>query len=135
LESNKLLHEKHHKYAGVLTDVFYDYLLHQNWTTYSQQDFTLFKQQVYAILNKHLLVIPAHLQTRTSNMIAHDWLQSYTSENGMNYTFERMKTRTSKPEFLDDAFKSLSEHLVPLQAHFRAFFPDLINFVDYYTNP
>jgi len=46
-ETSKLLHKRHGKYAPVVTDIFYDYILFQNWSSYSDMPFETFKAKVY----------------------------------------------------------------------------------------
>ncbi|NJL76919.1 MAG: DUF479 domain-containing protein [Saprospiraceae bacterium] len=131
--STRLLHEKHHKYANVLMDVFYDYLLYQNWHRYGKQDFIDFKIETYEVLQRYLPSIPKPLQPRTLAMIEHDWLTSYTSEKGIYHTFEHIKKRASKPELFEGSVDSLKQHFQPLNEHFNLFFPDLMRFVNNYS--
>lgn len=131
--STRLLHEKHHKYANVLMDVFYDYLLYHNWYCYAKQDFIDFKTEAYEILKNHIPLIPKSLQPRTLAMIEHDWLMSYTSEKGIHHTFEHIKKRASKPELFEGSVESLKQHFQPLNENFNLFFPDLMRFIDNYS--
>ncbi|NJK84432.1 MAG: DUF479 domain-containing protein [Saprospiraceae bacterium] len=90
LQGARRLYEKHHKYAPVLMDVYYDYLLAQNWLAYSDVPLATFVHEVYAVLQKHSHWFPAPFEERTKYMIQHDWLMSYTTLEGLANTFERM---------------------------------------------
>ena len=58
------LQNKHHKYAPVIVDVWYDYLLANNWDRYSGESLDDFCEGVYRILEKRMDDLPAKLQKR-----------------------------------------------------------------------
>ncbi len=130
-ESTRLLHERHHKYAPVLLDVFYDFLLAKNWTLYSGESLENYTQKVYAILESYLPIMPPVLQHRLPLMIADDWLVRYGTLEGLEFTFSRMKYRVSEPSHFDGAIGSLQMNLEQLNTGFRQFFPEMIAFVNW----
>ncbi len=120
------LRKKHRKYAPVVLDVFLDYVLAQNWDTYfPDETLSQFTQRMYRIMEAHLHVMPPRLQERVPNMIRHDWLPSYGTLPGVAYTFERMKTRVSRPEWLDGVVESLIRDYDLLVEEFHQFYPDI----------
>lgn len=124
------LHPFHHKYAAVIVDVFYDYLLAKNWSLYTKEDFITFTKRVYAILEKYKSVMPPKIQIRLSNMIDGDWLIGYSQYEGLAFTFERMQFRLSKPEYLHGVIENLQAHESAFDEEFKAFFPEVIAFVN-----
>lgn len=129
LQGARRLYAKHSKYAPVLLDVFYDYLLVENWELYTQELFFDFKQRIYQTLSLQLSEIPPAFQARTKSMIQHDWLNSYAHLEGMAYTFDRLKARVSKPALLEGSVESLQIHHAALTEEFNHFFPDVIQMV------
>lgn len=125
-KSVQQLRPRHRKYAPVIVDVFYDYFLHRNWEKFSAIPKNHFSQKVYAALNDYYPHFPDFMQPRVKEMINAQWLDSYGSLEGLNYTFRRMRARTSHPEWLDGAVDSLEALTPQLEADFVAFFPDLI---------
>ena len=125
----KRLRRHHGKYAPVIIDVFYDYLLTRHWSLYSEENLRDFTQWVYHILEKKLALMPQHLHHPVSNMIAHDWLMGYSTIEGIAYTFERMKRRVTYPELLSQAIRSLKNDLAFLDEEFNLFFPDVIAYI------
>lgn len=123
------LHPYHRKYSPVVVDVLYDYLLAKNWSQYSTDSLTKFTKSVYQILENHLAQMPEKLQDIVPRMIADDWLVGYSKLEGIDYTFERMKRRVSKPEHLDNVVESLQRDLPLLDQEFNQFFPDVIDYV------
>lgn len=129
VQGARRLYAKHSKYAPVLLDVFYDYLLVENWERYTEESLFDFKQRIYQTLSLQLSDIPVSFQARTLNMIRHDWLNSYTTLTGIAYTFERLKKRVSKPDLLNGSVESLQEHHQALTEEFNQFFPDVLQLV------
>lgn len=116
----------HGKYAPVVVDMYYDYLLSVHWREYHERPLPHFARNIYAILESHLHLMPARLQERVPRMIAGDWLTSYSTVEGMRFAFDRMKYRASKPEWFDHAFENLMNHWDAFVEDFSVFFPDLV---------
>lgn len=119
----------HGKYAPVVVDMYYDYLLAANWSDHHHLPLPQFSRGIYAILQSNLHLMPERLHERVPRMIAGDWLTSYGTEEGMLYAFDRMKYRASKPEWFANAFQNLLNCWEDFQADFREFFPDLAGYV------
>jgi len=120
------LRDKHRKYAPVVLDVLLDYVLAQNWDMYfPDENLHQFTQRMYRIMEAHLHVMPPRLQIRVPNMIRHDWLPSYGTLSGIAYTFDRMKKRVSRPEWLDGVVDSLNRDYELLVEEFHLFYPDI----------
>ncbi len=129
LQGVRRLYDQHRKYAPVVIDVYYDYLLANHWEHYSDERLTDFTQRTYQILEKHRLLMPARMQENLPGMIADDWLTKYGELYGMERAFGNMRRRVSQPEWLDGVIDSLLEQLPQLEEEFDAFFPDLIRYV------
>jgi acyl carrier protein phosphodiesterase len=67
----------HGKYAPVILDVFFDYILVENWQHFSAEPLGEFAGFAYATLEKHVHLMPVFLQERLPLMIADDWLVRY----------------------------------------------------------
>ena len=128
-EGTKLMQPYHSKYSPVVVDIFYDYLLSKNWEKYSKESLDDFAKRTYKILQSRMDEMPPNLKKRLPSMIAHDWLQGYSKEQGLRYTFERLKSRLSKPEQLDNVVENLFQHEAALNEGFNIFFPEMIEYV------
>lgn len=126
----KRLQPLHHKYSPVVIDVFYDYLLIQNWALYAGQTLSEFTQSVYRILEKNEAMMPTRLRKSLPRMIEHDWLVNYGKLEGIAYTFSRIQARVSQPQHLEGATASLQRDLDFLMEEFNLFFPDVIQMVE-----
>lgn len=127
LQGVRRLRERHSKYAPVLVDVYYDYVLSLHWHRYADQSLVDFTRQMYDVLQSHAGILPESFQHRLQLMIADDWLMRYTYMEGLEEAFKRISRRASKPALFDNAVISLQEHLPALEADFNLFFPELIS--------
>lgn len=126
LESTRVLRQRHKKYAPVVIDVFYDYILSQNWHLYSEIPLRRFADDIYVVLNKYSHLYPIHLQDITARMIADDFLLQYGMKSGMQKTFVRIGKRAKFASNFATAFDDLEENYEMIEGGFLKFFPDLI---------
>ncbi len=118
------------KYAPVVIDIYYDYILANSWQRYSATAFDNFRQEVYAILEKRMAELPVKLRKRLPAMIQGDWLKSYQTASGLNFAFRKLGERAQFPVDFSKATQILMDHLPSFEAEFHAFFPQAIAFVD-----
>lgn len=121
-----LLHTRHHKYAPICVDVFFDYCLATNWHHYSDTTLVAFTLSVNEALQRDYAYLPAPLQKRLPTMIANNWLTHYNSLDGVRFACESIARRTKFPSNIATATDDLVAHIDFFQAQFDAFFPDLI---------
>ncbi len=119
-----------HKYAPVVIDILYDYLLAKNWDTYTDEPLRKFSNWAYQVLESNLRLMPERLQKRVPKMVDADWLMAYGTEKGMRFTFEKMSDRTSFPSYFDSAFDQLLEDFDKYNNEFNSFFPEVMEMVN-----
>ena len=129
-KGTRRLQAAHRKYAPVIVDIFYDYLLANNWERYSTESLEDFCVRVYEILERRIDDLPKKLRKRLPTMIEHRWLQAYKTEAGMRYTFERLAERLSKPEYLEGVMENLLAEEEKFTKEFNSFFPDVMEYVE-----
>ncbi|MBA5628371.1 acyl carrier protein phosphodiesterase [Moheibacter lacus] len=125
--STQKFHEKYGKYAPVIVDVLYDYLLIKNWETYSQVPFDQFVQDCYALFSENFETFPPKLQFIIQHLLEHDWFHNYTSIEGISQTLKGISQRS---KFKNNIEESTHEFLLfeqDLQEDFQIFFPELIS--------
>ncbi|MGH1432975.1 MAG: ACP phosphodiesterase [Lewinella sp.] len=126
-QGTKRIHHRHGKYAGVVIDVLYDYVLANHWTKFGPGSLEAFAQGAYRTLEKHLSIMPERLHSIVPRMIADDWLVRYGTLDGIAYTFSRIQKRVSRPEFLENILLTIKEEEAALTQEFTAFFPEIAN--------
>lgn len=129
LKGVRRLYERHSKYASVLIDIYYDYLLCINWDKYSDESLQSFADKIYAALISNIDLMPERVQKRLLGMTQGNWLISYATLDGIQYAITRMTQRASKPELLEGAIDSLTTDLELLNEEFNRFFPEIIEHI------
>lgn len=130
LESTRVLRERHGKYAPVVIDVYYDFVLSANWTKFSNISVREFSDDVYRIINSQSDFYPEHLQKLTPRLIADDFLLQYGRPDGLKKTFGHIARRAKFDSNIASAYDDLVEHYDMIAAGFLKFFPDLISEVN-----
>jgi len=128
-QGTQRLQPHHHKYAPVVIDILYDYILANNWERYSDQSLESFAKNIYTILKKRMDEIPEKLKKNVPGMIAANWLESYKTKEGLRYTLQRMDKRASFPSEFTNAVDHLEEDYDLFENEFNAFFPELIEHI------
>ena len=130
LRSTRKLRIRHKKYAPVVIDVFYDYILSKNWETYANVSIREFADEIYKTLNEYSYLFPIHLQDITERMIADDFLLQYGQKAGIKKTFQRIGKRAKFKSNFATAFDDLENNFDEIQDGFNLFFPNLISEVE-----
>ena len=123
------LQRHHHKYAPVVIDILYDYILANNWTRYSERSLKSFAGNIYFILNKRMDEMPMGLRKNVSGMIRGNWLESYKTKEGLLYTLQRMDKRAAFPSKFVQAADHLQQDYHLFEEEFNDFFPELIQHI------
>lgn len=124
-QGTRRMHARHGKYAGVVIDVLYDYILASHWEEFGPGQLQDFANSAYQVLTEHLPLMPNRLHAVVPNMIADNWLVRYGTREGIDFTFSRLRMRVSKPNFLRNVLTTLDENEKELTEEFRQFFPDI----------
>lgn len=126
LDSKRRLYDRHGKYASVIVDIFYDYLLSKNWKTYQTESLQTFAQRTYAIFEAHKEALPPRVQPAVNNLIEYDWLTGYAAPDSLSYVFHRVAQRTSFSSNIAEAPKDLFKEEAAFNDDFQHFFPELL---------
>ena len=129
---NRLIAVRHGRYATVLSDIAFDYHLFLNWAEYGPAPFSEFSDGCYTNLTAASYQVPERIVRQTSNMVRERWLRIYTSPEGMQDVFSRLKRRVSRPDKLEGVADLLVNYAEPLNRTFRALFPRLQTLADGY---
>jgi len=132
--SKERLRPKYHKFAGVVTDMFYDHYLARDWHLYSDKDLYETTVIAYEILLGNFLILPARIKKILPFMLASNWLYSYKDLHMMERFFAGMSRRTVFYSGMEHAVDDLREHYDAFGADFKAFFPDIVDFVNKSSN-
>ena len=124
------LRSLYRKYASVVIDVYYDYLLANNWSQFSKLPLEEFAQNTYSVLKEYKDVLPSRQASALPGMIAADWLSNYRNETGLLKAFYNLQHRASKKQWLENPLEGLKRDKELLQNEFLVFFPEIMMFVE-----
>lgn len=128
-QSTRRLRFVFNKYAPVVADIYYDFLLIKNWEQYTNYDFEEFRCRTYDVLHSRLDEMPPALREQLPKMIAHDWLKNYGSQAGLQFTFDKFASRTAYKVDFSNASNILLEYLNDFDNDFNIFFPELMDYI------
>jgi acyl carrier protein phosphodiesterase len=117
------------KYAGIITDVFYDHFLAVNWDNFSDVPLENFVNRFYTILEENKQVLPRKVQNFLPRMIENDRIYSYKYFQGLEKALSVMSKHTSLPDYTSKAMNILSDNYSLINRNFLEFFPKIINFI------
>lgn len=126
-KSRSLLYARHHKYATVLLDIYYDYFLIRHWESFDKKSFDYTCRETYAILFSHMDEIPVTARANIENLLNKRWLEdAYGTIEGLDRTFYFLKKRTSRPEWVNGGVETLLLYEKELEQAFLSFYPHLV---------
>ena len=126
--SRKRVAPAHRRFAGVLTDMFFDHFLARHWADYSAEPLADFTSRIYALLDAQHALLPARLQHIAPSMRHGDWLGSYAQVSSVETAIDRMGSRLKRGNLLLGAGTQLREQYAAFEGDFHAFFPELTQF-------
>ena len=126
----RLLHPYHRKYAPVVVDIYYDYLLFHNWKKHSNEEIQDFSNWAYEIILEHIDFVPKRNREKVKAMVQHNWLLGYGELEQLHQTFLRVKKRARFPSQFEFATEHLKDNFDILNKDFNLFLPELIQMTE-----
>lgn len=133
-EGTKRLHANHHKYAPVVIDILYDYVLSANWLKYSGEHLQDFANNAYTIFLDNKSIFPNKLKDRIEKMVDDNFLLLYSTDEGLMKSLNYMDRRTKFPSNFAGALDDLKQNWDLFNSEFNLFFPEVIAYVDQECN-
>ncbi len=132
LQSVHRLQPKFGKFSGIITDMFYDYFLANNWEQFSSVGLEEFCKKMYRILlsNKHSLTEESAIILKY--MMQSDWLYSYRTKEGIQMALKGMSKRMKYYFPMDDAVMELEKNPELYNRDFLEFFPLILKHIEPY---
>jgi acyl carrier protein phosphodiesterase len=129
-ESINILKPGYGRYAGIVTDVFFDHFLAANWNRYSEHTLRQFSKHAHAVFLSNFLLLPFRVKQFLPFLIQHKRLESYAHRENMYPVLEIMSRRTSLPANSEWAMQILNQEYDQFEALFHGFFAELIEYVE-----
>lgn len=115
----------HGKYAGVVSDVFFDHFLARGFAGFSAEPLPAFTRRVYAQLGARQADFPARVQQFFPHLVQHDWLGHYAEVAGVARALAGLSRRAAPGSGLERGGLELVANYAAYEADFQAFFPEL----------
>ena len=125
--SRKLLGEEYGLYRGVMLDLFYDYFLVNNWSSWSDEPFDDYLVRTRAVMESHRDDLPEEMH-RLLPIIFDELLTSYATIDGIGNALCRLSRRISRPNPLNGSQSELARNHALLEEHFHQLTPELFRF-------
>jgi acyl carrier protein phosphodiesterase len=130
LESKKKLQVKYRKYAGVITDMFYDHFLASGWDKYSHENIDRFTNRMYSVVMKRYFILPPKTKRLLPFMAKDNWLKGYGTFEGLERALRGMDKRTPFESLMGEAVEDLRRDYGLYHSEFDRFFPEMIRFAE-----
>lgn len=128
-ECRKLISPKRRRWAGVMTDIFFDHLLSTKWNEYTDENLDDFIRNSYKVLHDNIEIVPARAKKIIPALIQNDWLTKYQSIEGISLVFERMSHRVKMENPLKGSEEEFIKNSKEIEINFEYFFPQLQDYV------
>ncbi len=129
-QSRHRVQDEYHKYSGIIIDIFYDYFLASEWSNFHPHELESFIENVYSILKKYYYEFPQGIKNWFPNFLRNNWLQSYSTIDGIEKILHRMSSRTSLPEYTEYAIGILRSNEDAMRDEFHEFFKSIRSYVE-----
>ncbi len=124
-KSKQRLQKRYGHYNGVIIDIFYDYFLAKNWSSYSAIPLDIYANSVYSLLEKNSAILPEKTIHLLPYMIQYNWLYNYQFLKGIKSVLEGMNRRTQGKSKMHLAIEDLENQSEKFEKDFTLFFQDL----------
>lgn len=125
----KMLHKTMGKYAPVVLDIYFDFLLTKNWSLYSKRTLQETAMMAYDALLRNSAIMNEKIDTRMHRMVADRWLEKYKTYDNLQRIFNFLNRRIKFDIDLQKAPDVLAGMEMELDEVFTTYFPTLITFV------
>jgi acyl carrier protein phosphodiesterase len=125
INMRKKLFEEYRHISRILVDIYYDHFLAFSFEMMHHQSLEKFNNNVTALLQEHINIMPWSAQAYLRAMQSQNWLLQYSNIDGINVILNKMASRSGlKP--LRMGAKTLERNYDFFKTQFLEFYPELI---------
>ena len=128
-EFRRVLIPEHGHWARVISDVFFDHFLASGFEELTGEPLEPFLTRVYATIDPFAGALPGTLGEVYPHMRDGRWMLSYREIGGIHSALANMsRRRIARRPQLELATRHLTDSRAELEAHFRAFWPEVVQY-------
>ncbi|QQS50100.1 MAG: DUF479 domain-containing protein [Bacteroidota bacterium] len=128
-QSKKYIAPQYGKWAGIIIDIFYDHFLIKNWDKFCPVPLEQYKEDIFDVLQKYYPVLPDRVKYFVPSFIQNDWINTYSTTEGIINVVYNMSLRTHLPDNSAFAAEVLKKYYIQFDSEFMTYFPELIKYV------
>lgn len=122
----RVLIPDHGHYSRIISDVFFDHFLANDWSRYSSETLEAFVARVFAAMDTHRDRLPGRLAFVYPYIS--EWILSYRDVDSIRIALTNLSKRLSRRPHLETATHHLVDSRAELERRFHDFFPDVVAF-------
>lgn len=118
------------RFAGVVTDIAFDYFLIKHWQKFAVVERDQLINDAYQGLLECVEWMPPRMQYVVTNMVEHDWLNTYSTLEGIGVTIDQVSKRIRFKNTMAGAIEEVEDNYDDIERVFLLLFEHLQNTVD-----
>lgn len=118
------------RFAGVVTDIAFDYFLIKHWKKFALIEREQLIDDAYKGLMESVEWMPPRMQYVVTNMVQHDWLNTYSTLEGIGVTIDQVSKRIRFENSMAGAIDEVEHNYDDIERVFLTLFKHLQNTVD-----
>lgn len=123
-----VFHPPFRRYAGILLDIYFDYVLARRWSDYSSEPIDTVSERALRLVDENRDWLPPDLLRFASYMRANHLFAHYARRETIEHALAGMSRRLTRANPLGEGGAVLWKNADALDSGFAEFFPELIAF-------
>lgn len=126
IKSKRHFYNGFERYSGVLTDIYYDYLLAKNFRHFAEAELKDFTRHIYSVLDNHHEFLPETSKGFLKYVKQNDTFFEYSKLEGIELVLKHLAYRINHGVQLNESINLFKENEDKIESDFLEFMKDLV---------